>query len=142
MAGEATKVFRDTNGDRLVIAAGGELYRNTQSRQTKSANFTAAEGDVGMVNDIDTDGVVVTLPATVAGMTFRFRNAGADAAVGISLSPNAVDKIMGVGLTSADNKDLINTKATAKKGDFVTLVGDGVNGWYVQELVGTWAREA
>src|SRR4051812_41232466 len=104
MAGEATKVYKDTNGDRLVIAAGGQLNFATQMAETKSANFTAAEGDVGQRIDIDTDGVVVTLPATVAGMTFTFVNAGADAAVGFNLSPNAVDKIMGCGLTSADNK--------------------------------------
>ncbi len=86
--------------------------------------------------------MVITLPATVVGMTFTITNSAADGAAGVSVSPNAIDKIMGVGLTSADNKDLINTKATARTGDSVTLVGDGVNGWYVQKLTGTWAREA
>lgn len=142
MPGETTKTYRDEEGRRFFVGAGGEVYWDKAQRQTKSANFTAAEGDVGQIHDIDTDAVVVTLPSTVVGMTFIFRNAGADGAVGFNLSPAALDKIMGAGLTSADDKDLINTKATAKKGDHVVLVGDGVNGWFVQEMVGTWAREA
>ncbi len=142
MGGETTKTYRDTGGDRQVIAAGGALHFASQKAETKSADFTAAEGDVGQRIDIDTDAVVVTLPATVAGMAFTFVNAGADGTVGFSLSPAELDKIMGCGLTAADNKDLINTKATAKKNDQVTILGDGVNGWYIQRMVGTWAREA
>lgn len=111
--------------------------------QTKSANYTMAEGDSGKVTNVDTDGVVLTLPATVVGMTFTFRNAGSsNGTVGFSVSPNSADKIMGNGYTSTDNKDAINTKATAKVGDELTLVGDGVNGWFVARVVGTWDREA
>ena len=142
MSGEATKVYRDSGGDRLVIAAGGQLYRATAAMATKSADYTAAATDSGKVIYVDTDAKVITLPSTAAGLCITVENAGADGAVGISVSPAAADKIMGVGLTAADNKDLINTKATAKKGDRVVLVGDGVDGWYVHELIGTWAREA
>ena len=141
MSGEQTKVYRDSNGDRLRVAGGGLIDYVTMKAQTKSANFAAAEGDVGQRTLIDTDGVV-TLPATVVGIVFTFENAGVDGAVGITISPNAADKIMGVGLTSADDKDLVNTKATAQKGDRVTLIGDGASGWYVQSLIGTWARQA
>lgn len=118
-----------------------EVEHASVSRETLSADTTLAEADVGKIIDVDTDAKVLTLPATVVGMRFRIRNAGADGAVLVTVSPNAADKIMGVGITSADNKDLLNTKATAKKGDYIDLLGDGVNGWYVQELRGTWARE-
>lgn len=130
------------DGGQIAVAAGGQISYAAAKAQTKSSSFTAAEADVGQVTSIDTDGVVITLPATVVGMVFEFVNAGADGAVGFSVSPSALDKIMGCGLTSADNKDLINTKATAKKGDRVVLVADGVNGWYLLEMIGTWAREA
>lgn len=114
----------------------------TGSVQTKSVNYTMAEGDSGKTTYVDTDGVVITLPATTVGMSFKIVNAGADGAVGIAVSPNASDKIMGNGYTSADNKDAINTKATAKKGDFIELVADGANGWFVRAVKGIWAREA
>ncbi len=141
MSGEATKVYRDEGGDRMVIAAGGRLYRAAESQQTKSADYTITAADSGRLTFVDTDAVVITLPATAAGLTVIVENAGADAAVGLSISPNASDKIQGAGLTAADNKDIVNTKATAKKGDRVVLVGDGVDGWFIQQIVGTWARE-
>lgn len=108
--------------------------------ETISANDTMAEGDSGTVKLIDTDGVVITLPSTVAGMTFTFVNAGADGTVGFALSPAAADKIMGNGYTSADNKDVTNTKATAKKGDYITLVGTA-DGWFIQAVRGIFAYE-
>lgn len=114
-----------------------------QKTQTKSADYTMTAADSGYVTKIDTDAKTITLPATVVGYTYIFENAGsADGAIGITISPNASDKIIGAGLTAADNKDLINTKATARVGDYVVLFGDGVDGWYIQEMRGTWAREA
>jgi hypothetical protein len=40
-----------------------------------------------------------------------------------------------------DNKDL-KLDAGSKVGDRVTIVGDGVNGWYIEEAVGSWAFES
>lgn len=113
-----------------------------QKKQTKSANYTMTAADSGYITDVDTDATTITLPATTVGMVFTIRNIGADGAVGINVSPAAADKIIGIGLTAAADKDLINTKATAKKGDFVTLIGNGVDGWFVVASAGTWAREA
>jgi len=121
------------------LSADGAVADRTS--ETISANDTMAEGDSGTVKLIDTDAVVITLPATAAGMTLTFVNVGDNGTVGFSVSPNASDKIMGNGYTSADNKDVINTKATAKKGDYIKLVGDGVNGWFVQDVRGVWDRE-
>lgn len=118
-----------------------EVEHASVGRQTLSVDTTLGEAHVGMILDIDTDAKTLTLPATVVGMRFRIRNAGADGTVLVTVSPNASDKIMGVGLTAADDKDLLNAKATAKKGDYLDLLGDGVNGWYVQEIRGTWARQ-
>lgn len=119
-----------------------EVVHASQLRETKSADTTVAAADSGYLIDVDTDAKIMTLPATVVGMTFTFVNAGADGAVLLSVSPNAADKIIGAGFTAADNKDAQNTKATAKKGDYIRLVGDGVDGWFVQEMRGTWVREA
>ena len=86
--------------------------------------------------------VVVTLPATQAGLLFRFVTSTLSTTTGFSISPDAADKIVAKGITPADDKDLINTAASDAIGDTVTLVGDGADGWYAVSLLGTWAREA
>lgn len=98
--------------------------------------------DVGKVMNITVDAKTITLPAVAAGLTFIIRNGGADAAVAVNVSPDANDKIMGADLAGADNKDRINTKATAKRGDYLKLVYGGATGWLVTVERGTWAAEA
>ncbi len=82
------------------------------------------------------------MPATVKGLVYEFWNTGANGNNIITISPNAADKIGGGALgAGVDDKDLINTKATAKYGDMVRLVGDGADGWIITKIVGTWAKE-
>jgi len=131
--------------------------QNPSDKRRQSTNRTAdatlAIADCGVVQNVQADGKVITLPSTAAGLTFTIRNGGvpvtngptgtgANGSLAVTISPAAADKISGNGLTPADNKDLINTKATAQVGDEVTLVGDGVDGWVIQNIVGTWARES
>ncbi len=108
-----------------------------------AADKTLAEADSGVVQNVTADGKVLTLPSTVVGMKFVIRNGGSsNGVVGVTVSPAAADKIMGNGYTSADNKDAVNTKATALVGDELTLIGDGANGWFIEKVVGIWAKEA
>lgn len=106
-----------------------------------TGNKTLAEADCGTVQVVNA-AATITLPSTVVGMTFivevGMTTAGASPTVNVS--PAALDKIMGNGFTSADNKDAISTAGRA--GDRIVLVGDGANGWFVQEVRGTWTREA
>lgn len=104
---------------------------------TRSALATLAEADSGVVQDV-TASVTLTLPATVVGMTFLIR-VGATGLT-VTVAPNSVDKIMGNGFTSADNKALIFTNQPA--GSYVQLVADGANGWFVQRVLGTATRQA
>lgn len=110
--------------------------------ETVSTNKTLDEGDNGVIQVVDTDAVVITLPATVVGTSYTVMNGAADGAALVKIAPNASDKVMGNGYTSADNKYIGNTKATAKRGDYMKLVGDGVNGWMIVAVKGTWAKEA
>lgn len=110
--------------------------------ETVSDNKTLDAQDVGKVMDVDTDAKTITLPATAAGVLYVIRNAGVDGAVAVTISPNAADKIMGADLAGVDDKDYINTKATAQQGDYVALLGDGSAGWYILNQRGTWAAEA
>ena len=139
-----TRDAADTNDGRAVSLANifANVHAVTGLVSATKTTGTLAEADSGKVLLVDTDAQTITLPATVVGMTFTLVNGGVDGAVNLKIAPNASDKIMGNGYTSADNKFVQNTKATAKKGDFLVLVGDGVNGWFVQEVRGTWAKEA
>ena len=118
-----------------------------------SENKTLAITDQGVVQNVITDAITVTLPATVVGYRFIVRNggdtasgtptrAGADGSMAVTVSPNSADLIAGMQVTAADDKDFVNTKATAKVGDELELVGNGTTGWNVTGVRGTWAKEA
>lgn len=114
---------------------------NTQDISTDTTLDGADSGYWNLVTAA-TD-VTITLPATGAGgYTYNVVNAVAPGAIKTSISPESNDKIMGVGNAGTDNKDVINTKATAKPGDSISLVADGSAGWYVAKMTGTWAFEA
>lgn len=119
-----------------------QALKTGEQSENVEDNKTLDEGDIGVVQNVTVDAKTITLPATVVGYSYTIRNGGADGAVAVTVSPNANDKIMGNGYTSEDNKDAVNTKTTAKKGDYIKLVGDGVNGWMITEVVGTWAKQA
>jgi hypothetical protein len=121
-----------------------------------STNKTLTAADQGIVQNVIADGIIITLPSTAAGTTFVIRNggvpvsngpvgSGSNASAAVLVSPAAADAIAGNGFTAAVNKDAINTKTTSSVGDEITLVGSGTAGaaaWNIQEVVGTWAREA
>lgn len=143
------KVYRMQGGDELVIADGGSLTVETGALvtmvdqvETKAANYTCVAADSGKVFVVGAADVVFTLPATVAGLRYRFVVSTLSTSTGCSISPNSADKIMGNGFTSDDDKDAINTAATDREGDMIEVVGDGNLGWYITEVIGTWARES
>lgn len=114
---------------------------------------TLAITDQGVVQNVIYDNAVITLPSTVVGYYFTVRNGGVpktsgptgtgdDGSAKVSVSPAALDLIAGMQVTAADDKDFINTKATAKVGDELHLIGNGTTGWNVQSVSGTWAKEA
>jgi len=85
--------------------------------------------------------ITYTLPAIAIGNTFTFVYDGEDGAGTIILSPNASDGIAYAG-SQTDDKDLILTLATAKRGDYVTLASlDQVVSWQVTASRGVWAKE-
>jgi hypothetical protein len=85
---------------------------------------------------------VVTLPVTATALdNVTLLNVAPFGTAQISADPAAADKIMGPDLAGTDNKDLINTLATARRGDFVTLRAGHADGYTVTGLKGTWAAE-
>lgn len=132
------------------------LYANGDGRVQVDVteNKTLALADCGIIQNVITDAITITLPATAAGSVFTVRNGGvpASSALGaatgndfsclVTIAPNASDKIQGLAFSASDNKTALNTKATAKVGDEIQLVGDGVDGYNVIRARGTWVRGA
>jgi hypothetical protein len=89
------------------------------------------------------DADALTLPAIADGLSgITIMAVGAFGTTAVTIDPNASDMILGPDITGADNKDLICTKATQRRGDFVTLVAGDADGYMVTEMRGTWARES
>lgn len=124
---------------------------------TENKSLVAA--DAGIVQNVMTDAITVTLPTSAAatvGATFIVRNggdnatgtptnAGADGSCLVTVAPVAADGISGLAFTAATNKAALNTKVTSKVGDEIKLVGSGVTSaaaWFVDSAKGVWARAA
>ena len=98
--------------------------------------LAAQSGTIFIANAAD---IEYGLPATQKGLTFTFiAQVVETGTVGLSVSPVPLDNING----GTDDKDLINSFGGDVAGDSITVVGDGVNGWYTTSKIGTWAAEA
>ncbi len=132
-----------------VLALAEEVWGIKQNvPETISDNRTLTAADSGKIFFVTVDAKVITLPSTAAGLEYTFINKGADGGVAINVSPAAADAIHGttnastnVVLSGVDNKDAINTKGTATTGDYIKILGDGTEGWYVIGCGGIWASE-
>lgn len=123
------------------IDAFADPYGDYSVREAISANKTLDSEDSGKLFWVDTDAVTITLPAVATPALCKIVNGGAYGTVAVTISPNANDSLEGPDITAADNKDIINTKATARRGDFAKLGFVDAAGYAVTELLGTWARE-
>lgn len=120
----------------IALAAG---KRPTQYHAT---DYTITAAESWTVFIATAANVEFILPPTVDGVLCTVVSQVPSAGVGVQVSPIAVDKIMGNGFTSLDNKAAINTGATDREGDTITLLGNGTTGWFILNTSGIWAREA
>ena len=137
----------------LIKVLAGWVHRAIFSEVvTVTDNITLTADDSGKTFLVGTDAKVITLPSTEAGVKYTFINSGAAGNNIITISPQAADGISGTITLAATvvvdagvvNKDLINTKATSKCGDTVTLIGTGNAGtsaWIIASSTGIWAAE-
>jgi hypothetical protein len=127
--------------------------RTRIAQNLSAVSLTLTDSDSGIEQNMATDAKVYTLPlitSSTLGLTLIFRNTGADGNNLITISPNALDGINGtIANAAADsvaggvvNKNLVNTKATSNKGDFVVLTAVSLTEWYISGGVGIWASEA
>ena len=111
-------------------------------REAVADNKTLDIQDNGKLFWVTTDAKTITLPAVATPVNCVIANGGAFGTVLVTIAPNASDKIQGPDLPGTDNTALLNTKKTAKRGDFVKLATGDANGGLVIELRGTWASAA
>ena len=109
--------------------------------QTVADNLTLDAQDSGKVLFMTVDAKAITLPAVEGMAGIRIVNGGAFGTVIVTVSPNAADMIESVDVAGVDDKDIINTKATARRGDYIDLEYGDANGWVATRIVGTWAKE-
>jgi len=106
-----------------------------------TGNKTLDSEDSGKVFFVTAD-ATITLPAVATPALCTIVNAGSYGGVGVTISPNASDSLEGPDITAADDKDVVNTKATAQRGDLAVLGFVDAAGYAITQLRGTWAREA
>ena len=113
---------------------------------------TVLESDDATEFNIATDAKTFSMPLITSenlGLKYRFRNNGADDAVALTLSPNALDAFHGtIANAAADSvaggavdKNFVNTKSGANKGDWVEVTAVALTEWYITGGVGVWASE-
>ena len=135
----ATTLFRGP----VLVGKKNEAGVTGYNIEAKESNYTVvATTDSGKTFTSKTNGTVFTLPAIAVGNVFTFVNTAEDGANTFTISPNASDGILYVG-GLVDDKDLINTKATSKVGDFVKIAAlNSTAHWTVVECQGVWAKES
>jgi hypothetical protein len=141
----------------MANSISNQVVRERKVTTTLTTTQTLSEANSSKDYAIATDALVITLPAITAdnlGLEYTFRNTGADGNNIITLSPASTDAFIGgfpfvTGSTASMNrasgtvnKDWINTKATSKKGDWVTIKAVALTSWYIQGGQGVWASEA
>jgi len=115
-------------------------YQEYTVRELISGAKTLNAEDCGKLFWVDTT-AIFTLPATAVPALCKIVCGGAFGAVQITLNPAAADSLEGPDITAADDKDVINTLATARRGDFAVIGHADAVGHTITELKGTWARE-
>ncbi len=88
------------------------------------------------------DGDALTLPAIADGLNDILIVAiGAYGSTQIKIDPAAADSIRAADLAAVDNKDLLLTKATQRRGDYARIFLGDADG-YSASIKGTWTAEA
>jgi len=143
------RVHRFVSAGVVVVDFNAPVFGDPWAHKTKRETLTGIKtfdaedsGKLFCVTDAG-DADALTLPAIATGLDgITILAVGAFGTTAVTIDPAAADMILGPDITGADNKDLICTKATQRRGDFVTLGLGDADGYTVNEMRGVWAREA
>ena len=135
----ASKLFRGP----VLVGKKNEAGVTGFNIEQKDSNYTVVinNGDSGKTFLSNTKDVVFTLPALAIGNVYTFVNTGADGQNNLTVSPDGNDGLLYLG-SLTDDKDVINTLATSKVGDYITVASlNSVVFWTVVDVQGVWAKE-
>lgn len=142
-------VSRYVDTDTAIVTFDAERMKDPwaaySKRETLTGTKTFDAEDCGKLFCVTAagDGDALTLPAIADGLSgLTILAVGGFGTTAVTIDPAAADKIHGPDITSADNKDLVCTKATQRRGDFVELIAGDADGYMVVKQRGIWAREA
>ena len=116
----------------------GNLLPATIVKQTVTTG-SLSSADCGYVNQVAVDAQTITLPATVAGLTYTIMCTAADGVALVTIELDNNDKFVGAGFTPADGEAMTLPAETQNYGDYIKVTAHA-DGWIVTELVGTWAE--
>lgn len=133
----------------VVVDFDADAYKDPWGHKTVRETLTGVKtfdaqdcGKLFCVTE-EADADALTLPSIADGLSgITILAVGAFGTTAVTIDPAALDMILGPDITGADNKDLICTKATQRRGDFVTLIAGDADGYMVTDMRGTWARQA
>ena len=110
--------------------------------EQKDSSYTVViSTDSGKTFLSNTKDVVFTLPAIAIGNVYTFVNTAPDGVNNLTVSPDGDDGLLYLG-SLTDDKDVINTQATSKVGDYITVASlNSVVFWTVVDVQGVWAKE-
>ncbi|MCK5017537.1 MAG: hypothetical protein KAS32_10760 [Candidatus Peribacteraceae bacterium] len=130
-------------GDLAVTLTGDGTVQGTWLPATivKKTIVTGAvtSADCGYVLQVAVDAQTITLPATVAGLSYTIMCTAADGGALLTIELDNVDKFVGAGFAPADGEAMTIPKATQNRGDYFKVTAH-VDGWIITEMVGTWAE--
>ena len=135
----ATTLFR---GPVLVGKKNEGSISGFNITQKDSSYTVVINTDSGKTFLSNTKDVVFTLPAIAIGNVYTFVNTAADGQNNLTVSPDGDDGLLYLG-SLTDDKDVINTQATSKVGDFIKIASlNSTAHWTVVEAQGVWAKES
>ena len=152
--GTSTKRFRNLHVDTVssTLINASNVIRKTDLTKSTGTILTLAESGTTIFQS--TNNANLILPATQSGITFSFIWNGLVNG-GFSITPNSNDRIMGSIMNSVENKVVsapnngggvdsykVMLGFGSKVGDRITLIGDGTDGWFVSDGLGSWSFEA
>ncbi len=109
---------------------------------SSSGDVSGASTDNGKMFWFTADAKTYTAPAVAtASYHVRIVNAGAFGTQLMTFDLNGSDSLEGPGVTAGDGLGFINTKATARRGDFMEFDLVDAVGYSITAVSGTWVRE-
>ena len=126
------------------VDAIADPYGDWPIRETLTGTKTFDAQDCGKAFFVtaDGDGDALTLPAIADGLDDILIVAiGAYGTTQVKIDPAAADSIRAADLAAVDNKDLLLTKATQRRGDSARIFLGDADG-YSASIRGTWTAEA